>query len=77
MILRMQRLKFHAKKWQRIQAKGFNIELYHRTDRSGYKAGALKEAMPYAKGQFIAIFDADFLPNPDFPFNNHSSFCPP
>jgi cellulose synthase/poly-beta-1,6-N-acetylglucosamine synthase-like glycosyltransferase len=48
------------------KAKGFNIKLFHRTDRSGYKAGALKEAMPHAQGEFIAIFDADFLPNPDF-----------
>jgi cellulose synthase/poly-beta-1,6-N-acetylglucosamine synthase-like glycosyltransferase len=48
------------------KAKGFNIEFYHRKDRSGYKAGALKEAMVHAKGNFIAIFDADFLPRPEF-----------
>ena len=54
------------RKIESYKAKGYNIELYHRTERSGYKAGALKEAMPHAKGQFIAIFDADFLPNPDF-----------
>lgn len=48
------------------KAKGFNIELIHRTDRSGYKAGALKAAMHRAKGNFIAIFDADFLPRTDF-----------
>ena len=46
--------------------KGFDIELLHRVDRSGYKAGALKNAMSNVKGEFIAIFDADFLPHSDF-----------
>lgn len=45
---------------------GFDIKVLHRTDRTGYKAGALKSAMPYAKGSFIAIFDADFLPDHAF-----------
>jgi len=54
------------RKVEEYKAKGFNIEFYHRTDRSGYKAGALKEAMVHAKGNFIAIFDADFLPRPEF-----------
>ena len=48
------------------KAQGYNIELITRTDRKGFKAGALKEGMQYAKGEFIAIFDADFLPNKDF-----------
>jgi len=48
------------------KAKGFNIEHIHRVNRQGYKAGALQEAMPLAKGDFIAIFDADFTPRPDF-----------
>ncbi len=48
------------------KAKGFLIEQITRTDRKGYKAGALKEGMERAKGEFIAIFDADFLPKPDF-----------
>lgn len=48
------------------QKDGFDIKLLHRTIRTGYKAGALRDAMPYAKGDFIAIFDADFLPKPDF-----------
>ncbi|MBP8976583.1 MAG: glycosyltransferase, partial [Bacteroidetes bacterium] len=38
----------------------------HRTDRSGYKAGALKYGLELARGEFIAIFDADFVPNRDF-----------
>ena len=48
------------------RAQGFQIEQITRTDRTGYKAGALKAATRYAKGDFIAIFDADFLPKPDF-----------
>jgi cellulose synthase/poly-beta-1,6-N-acetylglucosamine synthase-like glycosyltransferase len=47
-------------------AQGFDIRLITRNERKGYKAGALKEAMQYAKGEFIAIFDADFLPEPTF-----------
>lgn len=46
------------------QAKGIDIQHVRRADRSGYKAGALKEAMESATGEFIAIFDADFLPEP-------------
>jgi len=45
---------------------GFNIEQITREVRSGFKAGALKDATPLAKGEFIAIFDADFLPRKDF-----------
>lgn len=54
------------KKVEEYKSKGFNIEQICRTDRTGYKAGALKEATKKAKGDFIAIFDADFLPRPDF-----------
>src|SRR5919197_3168358 len=46
--------------------KGFDISYIHRWDRTGYKAGALKVGMKYAKGEFIAIFDADFIPSSDF-----------
>jgi cellulose synthase/poly-beta-1,6-N-acetylglucosamine synthase-like glycosyltransferase len=42
--------------------KGFDIVHMHRKDRSGYKAGALKEGMKHVKGEFVAIFDADFIP---------------
>lgn len=45
---------------------GIDIEYIHRQVRRGYKAGALAEAFPRAKGQFIAIFDADFIPPPHF-----------
>ena len=43
-----------------------NFKYIHRTDRKGYKAGALREGMEVAEGEFIAIFDADFVPDPDF-----------
>ncbi|MCA9953362.1 MAG: glycosyltransferase [Ardenticatenaceae bacterium] len=46
--------------------KGINISLLHRNQRSGFKAGALAEALTQASGAFIAIFDADFQPQPDF-----------
>lgn len=59
-------VEISRRKVEAYQAIGFNIELFQRTDRKGYKAGALKEALPFAKGEFIAIFDADFLPKKDF-----------
>ncbi|MBX2814369.1 MAG: glycosyltransferase family 2 protein [Saprospiraceae bacterium] len=55
-----------AKHIQSYQQAGFNIEQIRRKDRRGYKAGALKDAMDKARGEFMAIFDADFTPNPDF-----------
>ncbi|MBS1538714.1 MAG: glycosyltransferase family 2 protein [Bacteroidetes bacterium] len=45
---------------------GFDIKHIHRIDRSGYKAGALKSGLESATGEFVAIFDADFVPNEDF-----------
>ncbi len=51
---------------RRHAAAGIDIKYIHRTDRSGYKAGALEAAMYVARGNFIAIFDADFIPEPDF-----------
>lgn len=59
-------VKISQQKVDEYKAKGFNIELFHRVDRRGYKAGALKAGMQHAKGEFIAIFDADFLPREDF-----------
>ncbi len=46
--------------------KGFNIKYLHRDNREGFKAGALKEGLKLAEGEFIAIFDADFVPNKNF-----------
>jgi cellulose synthase/poly-beta-1,6-N-acetylglucosamine synthase-like glycosyltransferase len=51
---------------ERYAALGHPITYLHRTDRQGYKAGALQEGLKTAKGEFIAIFDADFVPPADF-----------
>ncbi len=48
------------------RALGFHIDHLRRTDRQGFKAGALRSGLACASGEFIAIFDADFLPSPDF-----------
>ncbi|MCB0045842.1 MAG: glycosyltransferase [Caldilineaceae bacterium] len=48
------------------QERGVDIKLVTRPERRGFKAGALAYALPHAQGDFIAIFDADFLPRPDF-----------
>ncbi len=49
-----------------LQEKGLDIQHIRRENREGYKAGALKEGLTIAKGDFIAIFDADFLPDSDW-----------
>ncbi|HEY6246838.1 MAG TPA: glycosyltransferase [Pyrinomonadaceae bacterium] len=46
-------------------AQGFDIHYIHRTDRTGFKAGALENGNRTAKGELLAIFDADFVPKPD------------
>ncbi|NIA06199.1 MAG: glycosyltransferase [Actinobacteria bacterium] len=51
---------------RRLSQAGHNICYLHRSDRSGFKAGALAAGLPSATGEFIAIFDADFVPEPDF-----------
>ncbi|MCZ6900859.1 MAG: glycosyltransferase family 2 protein [Bacteroidetes bacterium] len=48
------------------QQKGLDIQHIRRTDRAGYKAGALQHGLELAKGDLVAIFDADFMPQPDF-----------
>src|SRR5499427_4513067 len=50
---------------EKHRLQGFDIQYIHRNDRTGFKAGALENGMKAAKGQFVAIFDADFLPKPD------------
>jgi cellulose synthase/poly-beta-1,6-N-acetylglucosamine synthase-like glycosyltransferase len=49
-----------------LQKTGLDIVHLSREDRVGFKAGALKEGLKTAKGEYIAIFDADFLPQPDW-----------
>ncbi|MBA7599766.1 hypothetical protein ES703_06806 [subsurface metagenome] len=51
-------------KYYRTQ--GFRIRLLHRTDRKGYKGGALTEGLARTRASLVAVFDADFLPAPDF-----------
>ena len=51
---------------RRFAEDGFDIKYFHRPNRTGYKAGALEEGLRAARGEFVAIFDADFLPAPDF-----------
>jgi cellulose synthase/poly-beta-1,6-N-acetylglucosamine synthase-like glycosyltransferase len=51
---------------ERYQALGFPITYHHRSNRDGYKAGALDEGMRSARGEYIAIFDADFQPPGDW-----------
>jgi cellulose synthase/poly-beta-1,6-N-acetylglucosamine synthase-like glycosyltransferase len=46
-------------------AQGFDIQYIHRSDRTGFKAGALEHGLKHAKGELLAIFDADFVPKPD------------
>lgn len=51
---------------EKLKSEGLNIHHLHRKNREGFKAGALKKGLETAKGELIAIFDADFLPKPDW-----------
>jgi cellulose synthase/poly-beta-1,6-N-acetylglucosamine synthase-like glycosyltransferase len=51
---------------ERYHSLGLPIVCYHRDNRLGFKAGALQEGLQHATGEFVAIFDADFLPPADF-----------
>lgn len=53
-------------KIQQLQEKGLDITHIRRDNRTGFKAGALKEGLAICKGEYIAIFDADFLPKSDW-----------
>jgi cellulose synthase/poly-beta-1,6-N-acetylglucosamine synthase-like glycosyltransferase len=55
-----------ARKIEELQSKGYLIEHICREDRQGYKAGALQYGLALAKGEYVAIFDADFTPLTDF-----------
>jgi cellulose synthase/poly-beta-1,6-N-acetylglucosamine synthase-like glycosyltransferase len=54
-----------ARKAAELRDRGLDVAYIHRDNRSGFKAGALAEGLRTAKGEFVAIFDADFLPTPD------------
>jgi cellulose synthase/poly-beta-1,6-N-acetylglucosamine synthase-like glycosyltransferase len=51
---------------ERHAAQGVPIVYIHRSKREGYKAGALENGLKTSKGEYVAIFDADFIPEPDF-----------
>ena len=55
-----------AKKVAAVKENGIQIEHVRRPERVGFKAGALQYGLGNAKGEFVAIFDADFVPYPDF-----------
>ena len=51
---------------EQLQAQGIDIKHLRREQRTGYKAGALAAGFASARGEFLAIFDSDFIPKPDF-----------
>ena len=51
---------------RKLRGEGYNISYVHRAQRQGFKAGALQSGLEQAKGELIAIFDADFVPEEDF-----------
>ncbi len=62
---------------ERYAALGHPVTYHHRNNRQGFKAGALAEGLKTAKGEFVAIFDADFVPPPDFLLNCIHHFTDP
>lgn len=55
-----------ARAVRRQRAQGIRIDHIRRPDRTGFKAGALAHGLDRARGEYVAIFDADFVPPPDF-----------
>ena len=62
---------------RRMSLLGHNVSYLHRDCRRGFKAGALSDGLPQASGEFVAIFDADFVPEPDFLIRTIHFFCDP
>jgi len=58
-------------------SQGFDVEFIHREDRTGYKAGALANGLKTAKGEFVTIFDADFVPDKNFLHDTIQYFTDP
>ena len=50
---------------EKLRSRGFDVELIHRVDRVGFKAGALETGLESAAGDFVCILDADFVPQPE------------
>src|SRR5258706_14999021 len=57
------RARSPAGSWREL---GFDVKCLHRSRRAGFKAGALAEGLAASRGEFVAVFDADFVPPPDF-----------
>ena len=66
-----------ARKILELRALGFDITHAHRVDRTGFKAGALEQGMKTAKGDFLMVFDADFVPTPSIIKDLISHFTDP
>ncbi len=62
---------------ERYAALGNPVTYLHRNNREGFKAGALAQGLKTSKGEFVAIFDADFVPPPDFLLNCIHHFTDP
>jgi cellulose synthase/poly-beta-1,6-N-acetylglucosamine synthase-like glycosyltransferase len=62
---------------EHYSAQGHPVTYIHRSNREGYKAGALHEGLKTATGEFVAIFDADFVPPPDFLLRTIHHFTDP
>ena len=60
---------------EKFTRQGVDIAYIHRPDREGFKAGALAHGLGSAKGEFVAIFDADFIPQPGFLMDTIHYFC--
>jgi cellulose synthase/poly-beta-1,6-N-acetylglucosamine synthase-like glycosyltransferase len=61
----------------RMRRLGHNVQYIHRTNRQGYKAGALAHGLTQASGEFVVIFDADFIPTEDMILRSISFFTDP
>ena len=61
-----------ALKVTQLQKLGIDIKHITRKNRHGFKAGALRHGLKICRGDFVAIFDADFVPPPGFPFTSYA-----
>ena len=66
-----------AARVEALRAEGLDVVHLHRHDRTGYKAGALQQGLLRARGTFVAIFDADFVPPPHFLRHSLAAFDAP
>ena len=66
-----------ARKVEEYKKQGFSIEHIRRSERTGFKAGALAYGLTLAKGEYLAIFDADFVPDPEFLLKTIPHFADP